>query len=73
MQNLADYWTKHHPASHHKSFRPQILTSLTDPEYLKVITSKNTVSKSFVNNILKNPTFAEQIAAKQQTLAARSA
>jgi len=23
-QNLADYWTKHHPASHHKSFRPQI-------------------------------------------------
>jgi hypothetical protein len=26
MQNLADYWTKHHPASHHKSFRPQILT-----------------------------------------------
>jgi hypothetical protein len=23
-QNLADYWTKHHPASHHKSFHPQI-------------------------------------------------
>ena len=34
-QNLADYWTKHHPASHHKSFRPQILTSPRDPEYLK--------------------------------------
>ncbi len=21
-QNFTDYWTKHHPASHHKSFRP---------------------------------------------------
>jgi hypothetical protein len=26
-QNLVDYWTKHHPASHHKAFWPQILTS----------------------------------------------
>jgi hypothetical protein len=26
-QYLADYWTKHHPAKHHKSFRPLILTS----------------------------------------------
>jgi hypothetical protein len=25
--NTADYWTKHHPAIHHQSFRPQILTS----------------------------------------------
>jgi hypothetical protein len=25
--NLADYWTKHHPASHHRTFRPEILTS----------------------------------------------
>jgi hypothetical protein len=33
-QNLVDYWTKHHPASRHKSFWPQILTSATDPEYL---------------------------------------
>ncbi len=31
-QNLADYWTKHHPASHHKSFCPQILTSTKDQE-----------------------------------------
>jgi hypothetical protein len=47
-QNLADYWTKHHPASHHKLFRPQILTSTTDPEYLKLTTPKNTVSKTFL-------------------------
>ncbi len=73
MQNLADYWTKHHPASHHKSFRPQILTSPKDPEYQKLTTPQNTMSKLFVKNILKPPIFAEQIAAKQQTLAARSA
>jgi hypothetical protein len=72
-QNLADYWTKHHPASHHKSFRPQILTSRTDPEYLKLTTPTNTVSKTFVKNILKIPSFAEKIAAKQTTLAARGA
>jgi hypothetical protein len=30
-QNLADYFTKHHPASHHKSFRSQILTPPSDP------------------------------------------
>jgi hypothetical protein len=72
-QNLADYWTKHHPASHHKSFRPQILTSPTDPEYLKLTTQKNTVSKTFVKNILQTPKFAEQIAAKQASIAARGA
>ena len=72
-QNLADYWTKHHPASHHKSFRPQILTSPTDPEYLQLATPKTIVSKSFVKNILKTPRFKEQLAAKQKTLAARSA
>ena len=27
--NLADYWTKHHPASHHKAFRPEILTPMS--------------------------------------------
>jgi hypothetical protein len=72
-QNLADYWTKHHPASHHTSFRPQILTSPTDPEYIKLTTPRNTVSKTFVKNILKTPRFAEQIAAKQLTIAARGA
>jgi len=72
MQNLADYWTKHHPASHHKSFR-QILTSPTDPEYLKLTMPQNTVSKTFVKNILKTPRFAEQIAAKQATFTARGA
>jgi hypothetical protein len=73
MQNLMDYWTKHHLAKHHKFFRPQILTSATDPEYIKLITPKNTASKSFTKNILQTPLFAKQIATKQSTIAARSA
>ena len=24
--NYADYWTKHHPAAHHRNFRAEILT-----------------------------------------------
>jgi hypothetical protein len=54
IQNLADYWTKHHPASHHKAFWPQILTS-----------SKNMANKSFVKKILSTPAFVEQMAAQQ--------
>jgi hypothetical protein len=61
-QSLADYWTKHHPASHHKSFWPQIITS-----------SKSTANKSFVKKILSTPAFVEQMAAQQQTIAAKSA
>jgi hypothetical protein len=62
IQNLADYWTKHHPASHHKAFWSQILTS-----------SKNTAIKSFVKKILSTPAFVEQMAAQQQTIAAKGA
>ncbi len=43
-QNLADYLTKHHSTSHHKSVHPTILTSVNNPEYTKLfeITSNNT-------------------------------
>ncbi len=34
-QNLADYFTKHYPASHHKASRPTYLTSSSDPQYTK--------------------------------------
>jgi len=71
-QNLADYWTKHHPASHHTAFRPQILTSPSDPEYTKLFTKQVTVTKSFVDKILTTPKFQE-MAAKQHMVAARSA
>jgi hypothetical protein len=35
-QNLADYFTKHHPASHHKANRPTFLTPHEDPHYTKL-------------------------------------
>jgi len=42
-QNLADYFTKHHPASHHKASRPTVLTSSSDPQYKKLfLTSPDT-------------------------------
>jgi hypothetical protein len=72
-QNLADYWTKHHPAKEHNFFWPQILTSATDPKYIKLTTLKNTAAKSFTKNILQTPLFAKQIATKQATITARSA
>jgi hypothetical protein len=52
----------HHPASHHKALRQQILTS-----------SKNTANKSFVKKILSTPAFVEKMAAQQQTIAAKCA
>ena len=70
-QNLADYFTKHHPASHHKSFRSQILTSPSDPGYTKLLTPTATSTKSFVAKILATPRF--QVASKPATYAAASA
>ncbi len=72
-QNLADYWMKHHPKNHHKSFQPQILTSATDPEHQKLTSPKNNAGKAFVKKVLQTPQFAKQIIAKQMMLTARSA
>jgi hypothetical protein len=71
-QDLANYQTKHHPASHHKAFWPQILTSATTgPESSELGTPKKTATKSFVKIILLTPLFVEQLAAKQRTIAAK--
>ena len=70
-QNLADYFTKHHPASHHKASRPTYLTSSSDPQYKKLfLTSPDTKStitkptkasktttKSFVKSLMKTERF----------------
>ncbi len=72
-QNMADYWTKHHPASHHKSFRPQILTPTSDPEFVKANIPKAALTKSFVHKILATPPFLKQMEATQTTFAAKSA
>jgi hypothetical protein len=45
-QNLADYFTMHHPATHHKSVRPTILTSANDPEYRKLFQNSGDSAKS---------------------------
>ena len=39
--NLGDYWTKHHPSSHHKNFRSLVLTPM---KYLMEFRSKHIVS-----------------------------
>jgi hypothetical protein len=68
-QNVADYFTKHHPTSHHKSARPTILTPANDPEYTKLFKATTTPvtfepqiktlnpQKLFVKNLLQTPRF----------------
>jgi hypothetical protein len=68
-QNLTDYFTKHHPTSHHKSVRPTILTPANYPEYTKLFETSTkpvtcepqiktlVLSKSFVKNLLQTPLF----------------
>jgi hypothetical protein len=41
-QNLADYFTKHHPTSYHKSVCPTILTPANNPEYKKLFETTTT-------------------------------
>jgi hypothetical protein len=70
-QNLADYFTKHLPASHHKAIRPTYLTSSSDPQYKKLFLTSpekkstvtiptkasTTTTTSFVKSLLKTERF----------------
>jgi hypothetical protein len=67
-QNLADYFTKHHPTSHHKSVCPTILTPANNPEKKLFETTTTPVTfepqiktlvstKLFVKNLLQTPRF----------------
>jgi hypothetical protein len=47
--NLADYFTKHHPATHHKSVRPTILTAVNGPEYRKLFVTQESALPSQIN------------------------
>ena len=68
-QNLADYFTKHHPASHHTAVRPTILTAVTDKEYTKLFATSPAKAKasattnSFVQKLLTTPKFHAAAAA----------
>jgi hypothetical protein len=68
-QNLANYFTKHHPASHHKANRPTFLTLRKDPQYtklflmpqdkkpyVKIPTKLLTTKKSFAKSFLQEST-----------------
>jgi len=60
-QNLADYFMKHHPASHHTAVCPTILTAVTDKEYTKLFATSTAKDKasvtmnSFVQKSLTTP------------------
>ena len=62
-QNIADYFTKHHPASHHKQVRPTILTAPNDPEYTILYegtrSKERTQTNSFMTNLLLTPRFTK--------------
>jgi hypothetical protein len=57
-QNLADNFTKHHPATHHKSVHPTILTAVNNPEYRKLFQNTGDSTKSEgTNNYTRNKNF----------------
>ena len=68
-QNLADYFTKHHPASHHTAVCLTILTAVTDKEYTKLVVTSPAKAKAsattnfFVQKLLTTPKFHAAAAA----------
>ncbi len=57
-QNLADYFTKHHLATHHKSVWPTILTAVNNPEYRKLFQNTGDSTKlEGTNNYVWNKNF----------------
>jgi hypothetical protein len=57
-QNLADYFTKHHLATHHKSVCPTIPTPVNDPEYRKLFQNTEDSTKlEGTNNYAGNKNF----------------
>jgi hypothetical protein len=57
-QNLADYFTKHHPATHHKSVCPTNLTAVNNSEYKKLFQNTGDSTKlEGTNNYVRNKNF----------------
>jgi hypothetical protein len=79
---LADYFTKHHPACHHKSMHPAFLTTGSNHKYRKLFVMASTTqkpvpsittlvaTKSFVKTLLLIPKFRGM---PQNTVTARNA
>jgi hypothetical protein len=84
---LADYFIKHHPASHHKANRPTFLTLHKDPQYTKLFppqqdkkpnvkspTKPSTTTNSFTKEFGKNLLKTPRIKIKTiNTVTAKSA
>jgi hypothetical protein len=51
--NLADYWTKHHPAMHHKQVRPEFLTEKSVLDELKQRLESGESDKEVVNSLIE--------------------
>jgi hypothetical protein len=49
------------------------MSSTTNHENSKANAPKNTATKSFIKEVLLTPSFVEQLAAKQRTIAAKGA
>ncbi len=47
-QNLADYWTKHHPAAHHQNIRMEFLTKIEDLELFR----EQSKSKQYAHHVV---------------------
>jgi hypothetical protein len=55
---LADYFTKHHPTTHHKYVHPTILTAVNNPEYRKLFQNTEDSTKlEGTNNYGRNENF----------------
>ncbi len=84
---MADYFTKHHPESHHKANRPTFLTPREDPQYTKVFplqqdkepnvkspTKPSTTTNSFTKSFGKNLLYTSSFKIKTiNTVTAKSA
>ena len=51
--NLADYWTKHHPAMHHKGIRNRFLTEKRVLDELKQRLESNHSVKEIVHSLIE--------------------
>ena len=76
-QTLADYFTKHHPASHHIAQIPTYLTQRKDPQYKKLFLMSPTMKpnkKMPTKSLTTTSSFARKLlSTKRFSLAAWSA
>jgi hypothetical protein len=58
--NLADYFTKHHPPSHHRDVRGEFLTHVAELQRLRLQQPNKEIGLAMTNRILF-PTFSARV------------